>query len=390
MSDNKDLVSTIFFRILGLLFSFGLVILSSHLLGATGRGYISLLIADSALIAILTNILSGSSAMFYMHKFDEAKVFTTAFVWILLTSLVCSAITNIIQPTSFFLLFCLSFSLSFHSLVSNQLFVNQQFFKGNLLGFIVQFLFFLILFLLWIIGIEISWKNYFFVQILIWFSLPIFFIRKVKIEFLNFSEIKKIASYGFRNELSYIFQFLSYRVSYFIIYYDLGVSDLGVFGVCIILAESIWVISKSVSSVAYSKQIIEVIEGESIKRTNRFALISFYLTSIVILVVWFIPDQFITFIFSKEFGNLKALFLVLSPGILAIAVTNIFGHYFAAKNQQRILIVKSFIGFLCSLILTPIFIEYYHFWGAALAMSISYTVSSLILMYAYLKELRTY
>jgi O-antigen/teichoic acid export membrane protein len=110
---------------------------------------------------------------------------------------------------------------------------------------------------------------------------------------------------------------------------------------------------------------------------------------LVIVVIWFIPDQLITSIFSKEFGNLKVLFLVLSPGILAIAVTNIFGHYFAAKNRQGILILKSFIGFLCSLILTPVFIELYHFWGAALAMSVSYLVSSVILVFAYIKEIRT-
>ena len=128
MSDNRDLVSTIFFRLLGLLSSFGIVILSTQLLGATGRGYISLLIADSALIAILTNILSGSSAMFHMHKFDEGKVFTTAMIWILFSSLLCTSIIYLIQPINFFLLFWLSFSLSFHSLISNQLFVNQKFF----------------------------------------------------------------------------------------------------------------------------------------------------------------------------------------------------------------------------------------------------------------------
>ena len=388
MSDNRDLVSTIFFRLLGLLSSFGLVILSTQLLGATGRGYISLLIADSALIAILTNILSGSSAMFHMHKFDEGKVFTTAMIWILFSSLICTSIIYLIQPINFFLLFWLSFSLSFHSLISNQLFVNQKFFKGNLLGLIVQFLFFIVLLLFWILGVEISWQNYFYIQIVIWIFLSIFFIGKIKIDFLNVSELKEIATYGFRNELSYIFQFLSYRVSYFIIYYELGVNDLGVFGVCIILAESTWVISKSVSTVSYSKQIVDVLESESIKRTNRFASISFYLTLLVIVVIWFIPDQLITSIFSKEFGNLKVLFLVLSPGILAIAVTNIFGHYFAAKNRQGILILKSFIGFLCSLILTPVFIKLYHFWGAALAMSVSYLVSSVILVFAYIKEIR--
>lgn len=390
MSDNRDLITTIFFRLFGLLSSFGLVILSTHLLGASGRGYISLIIADSALIAILTNILSGSSAMFYMHKFGEGKVFTTALIWVFLSSLICTSIIYLIQPLSFLLLFWLSFSLSFHSLVSNKLFVHQKYFKGNVLGLIVQFSFLIVLFLFWIFGIEISWQEYFYIQISIWIFLSFFFIERVKIDYLNFSELKQIATYGLRNELSYIFQFLSYRVSYFIIYYELGVSDLGVFGVCIILAESTWVISKSVSSVSYSKQIVDLKQSESIKRTNRFASISFYLTFLVIVFIGLIPNQLFTFIFSKEFGNLKSLFLVLSPGILSIAVTNIFGHYFAAKNRQGILIFKSFIGFLCSLILTPLLIEFYRFHGAAFAMTVSYLVSSVILFYAYIKDVRAY
>lgn len=386
MSDRKDLMATLVSRIIGLLSMFGIVTLSTQILGASGRGYISLLIADSALIAIFSNILSGSSAMFFLHKFGENKVFWTAFFWIVFSSLSCTLIVSLFQPVDFILLFFLSFSLSFNTLISNQLFANQQYLKGNILGLIVQMLFFLTLMFCSIVKINLTWEIYFQIQIFIWLILSAFFIKKLKFGILNFSELIEISKYGFRNELSYIFQFLSYRISYFFIYYKLGISDLGVFGVGIILAESIWVISKSVSSVSFAKQIIDNEEAKSINRTNKFALFSLYSSVLAILIVAVIPNYIFTLVFSKEFIGLKEIFLVMGPGILAIAVTNVFGHYFAAKNRQGVLILKSLIGFLVALILTPLLIDIYNLWGAALAMSISYITSSIVLLYAYFKN----
>jgi O-antigen/teichoic acid export membrane protein len=76
----------------------------------------------------------------------------------------------------------------------------------------------------------------------------------------------------------------------------------------------------------------------------------------------------------------------LAPGVLAIAVTNIYGHFFAAENNQRILLKKSIVGFIVSLILTPLFITNYGILGATAAMSISYLVSSLVLLLAFSKR----
>jgi O-antigen/teichoic acid export membrane protein len=91
-------------------------------------------------------------------------------------------------------------------------------------------------------------------------------------------------------------------------------------------------------------------------------------------------------LFAKEFSSTKLIFSILAPGVLAIAVANIYGHFFAAENNQSILIKKSIAGFLISLILSPILIYQYGILGATAAMSISYLVSSAVLIIAFYKR----
>jgi O-antigen/teichoic acid export membrane protein len=179
---------------------------------------------------------------------------------------------------------------------------------------------------------------------------------------------------------------LSYRISYFFIYHELSISDLGVFGVMVIFAEAIWVASRSISTVLFAKQLDDKGELAGLQRAQRFAKYSFWFSLLGILVILFIPDSVIMEIFSKEFSSSKMIFMMLAPGVLAIAVTNIYGHFFAAENNQRILLKKSIVGFIVSLILTPLFITNYGILGATAAMSISYLVSSLVLLLAFTKR----
>lgn len=386
MRDIQDLVTTIFSRIVALLSSFGLVLLSTMMLGSEGRGYISLSITDAAIVAIFANVFAGSSAMFYLKKIGEAKVFFTALIWIILVSLIGTSIINLIHPVNFLILFLLTSVLSFQALVYNQLFAKQQFVKGNFFAVIIQVIFFLCLVVIWSQGIYFDWELYFKIQIIIWFIISILFVRPMKLELATWKELKSICTYGFKNELSYLLQFFSYRLTYFYIYFQLGINDLGVFGVSIIIAESIWVISRSFSSVSYSKQLHDEKEINSIQRTNNYFKITFFISLIALLILLLIPEVWYTFVFSDEFSNIKTILTVLSPGILAVAASNIIGHFFAASNKQGILILKSSVGLLFTAILTPFFIKEYGLWGGALAMSISYLFSSFVLFFAYLTK----
>ncbi|MFM7662850.1 MAG: lipopolysaccharide biosynthesis protein [Bacteroidota bacterium] len=379
MSDNKDIKITITSKVIGLLSSFGLVIFSTKIWGSEGRGYISILLTDAALVAILSNILAGSSAMYHMKKFGQSKVLLTSIVWIILTSLIGSATLTAFHTISFVLLFVLSFAISFHTLIVNQLFAVQNFSKANMLSVSVQLLFVACIFIFWQLESQLSWKIYFFIQIVSSIFITVFFVKLNFNGFPGKEELLTMLNYGWRNELSYLFQFLSYRLSYFFIYNELGVSELGVFGVVIIIAESIWIISRSISTVLFAKQINEQVELLGFKRTQKFAKYSLWISLILILTILCIPNSFIISLFTKDFISTKKIFGILAPGILAIAVSNIYGHFFAAEDNQSILIKKSIAGFLVALVLTPLLLSRFGVYGATIAMSLSYLVSSCFL-----------
>lgn len=386
MNDHKDIKTTLGSKVIGLFASFGLVILSTKIWGATGRGYISILLADAALIVVLANLLAGSSAMYYMKKFGQNKVFFTSLFWILISSLIGSGLLTLFQPLNFWLLGSLSFAISFHTLVVNQLFVNQNFSKANIVSAFVQLLFLGGVFAFWLMELEILWEMYFVVQIVSSVFISLFFTTVKFDGLLSKQEIYSLFQYGWRNELSYIFQFLSYRISYFFIYQSLSVSDLGVFGVIVIFAESIWVASRSISTVLFAKQLEEKGEREGLQRAQKFAFYSFWISLAGILIIVLLPDTLIIKLLAKEFSSTKLIFCILAPGILAIAVSNIYGHFFAAENNQSILIKKSIVGFLVAIVLTPIFINEFGLIGATAAMSLSYLVSSAVLIVAFYKR----
>jgi O-antigen/teichoic acid export membrane protein len=379
MRDRKELFFTVSSRFIALISTFGIVLISSIFLGAEGRGYISLTLTDAALVAIFSNVISGSSAMYFLNKMGEGKVFFSAFLWILFCSMIGSGILSYLHASPFLLLFLLSTALSFHTLVYNQLFANQQFIKGNFLSILVQVAFLTALLPLFIFELPMTWEMYFAIQISIWFLVTLLFLKHTKIGLVNLSELKTIFNYGIKNELSFFLQFFSYRLSYFFIFHQLGVRSLGVFGVMVIIAESVWVISKSFSTVSFAKQLKDEDISGSVERTNYYTKLSLLLSFLILLVLVIVPENWYSLFFTSEFSGLQEILLVVSPGILAMSGSTIIGHFFAAQNRQWVLIYKSLAGVLATLLLTPIMLDLYGIWGAALVMSISHLVSSMIL-----------
>jgi O-antigen/teichoic acid export membrane protein len=78
--------------------------------------------------------------------------------------------------------------------------------------------------------------------------------------------------------------------------------------------------------------------------------------------------------------------LLLSPGILAIAVTNVYGNYFSAIGKLKILIIKSAVGVVFTVILSVILIPRLQITGACIVNAVSYIVSSTILVIAFCRH----
>ena len=125
---------------------------------------------------------------------------------------------------------------------------------------------------------------------------------------------------------------------------------------------------------------------ESRKETMFIALVSLGISVLCLGAVVLLPASWFAFVFGPEFAEAKRVVLVLAPGILALAFSNVIGNYFSAIRHLNILIVKSAVGLVVTLSLAFVLVRQYALDGACIVNSASYIVSSIVLLLYYFSK----
>ncbi|MCC8145241.1 MAG: polysaccharide biosynthesis C-terminal domain-containing protein [Bacteroidales bacterium] len=389
---KKNMLSTVFGKSLILLLSFGMVVFTTRFFGAEGRGFIALFAANVNFILIVSSIFSGSSVSYYLSKVGFPRLYTHATLWILLVSFIGVFISFLLEGESLsFFLFFISVLLGFLTFHFYFFIASQKIAWYNLAS-ILQPLLHLVCMLGLYYTIIPNINAYFYGQ-LISLLILVLFVRilsyrlgnKVKAEW-DTSVFKDTFKFGFQVELSSLFQFLNYRLPYYFLQWFAGTASVGVFSIGVTLTESLWIISRSISMVQYSKMLEDNDMAVSWKETLNASKISLYFTIIALLIVFFIPDNLFALIFGNEFAGVKTIMIWMSPGILAVAVSNVYGHYFSAFGKVRILILKSVIGVVVTVILSFWLIPQYFIVGASVSTSLAHIASSGVLFYCFFRK----
>jgi len=95
-------------------------------------------------------------------------------------------------------------------------------------------------------------------------------------------------------------------------------------------------------------------------------------------------------VFGAEFGDVRKYILYLIPGIMAISVSNLYGHYFAGTGNLKIISNKSLISLISILISMPFLVKSFQLEGVCIAMNISYILSSVYLWIYFRREVKRY
>jgi O-antigen/teichoic acid export membrane protein len=192
--------------------------------------------------------------------------------------------------------------------------------------------------------------------------------------------------YGWKNQLSALIQFLNYRLSFYFLEHYEGISAVGIFSVGITFAEAIWTITRSIAVVLYSEVINSKNRAESILKTKHSLKISFSLMVIFILGIIIIPSSVYELIFGRAFRATKEIMVILAPGIIAIAMSDMIGYYFSGIKELKILNIKSIAGLFATIAFSVILIPKYGIYGAGIATVSSYCLSAFILFYHFYRS----
>jgi O-antigen/teichoic acid export membrane protein len=368
------------------LLNFLLVILTTQLWGSEGKGAISILVADMAIVAIVNNVLSGSSVSYFIPRMGLKPLLSPAFIWILIGSVLSGGIFGLLQPSTPVLI------LIGISLVNSLSAFNLCIFVGlrklrayNILNFLVPALtvFFILIceFVFKIHSINSYFLAFFLSQTIVW-AVGLWSVRKNISgwrSLFSFDTVVTLFSFGWKNELSYFLQFLNYRLSFYFVLYYRDIASVGVLSVGVAMAESIWLVSRSITTVQYSKMINLTDAEKILSITKRSAKLSLYLSIILTLALILFPANGYGLIFGKDFSTVKPLLFLLIPGIISNALTNVYGHYFSATNQLWILVKKSLWGLIVTILLSLVIVPKWGAKGSCMVASCSYLISSLYL-----------
>ncbi len=391
---SKNTLSTILTRAVVLTVNFLLVVFTARVWGSEGRGLIALIMADVAIIVILNNVFSGATVAYHTPKSSSVRLFLLAWGGSLLTSLAGAVIFSFIQGFRYFfllagisLLTSLATSISYFWLGKNNIRLY------NLMTLLPPVL--LILFLLTayygagITRLRVYFLSWFLAYGTVW-GLGVLTLRRAGLRDNSSGKqlLNSMVAYGMKSELSYFIQFLNYRLAYFFISSWLGLSRLGIFSVAVAVSEAVWIIGKSLSAILYADVLNASSPAERIAMTKKAIREGFLLTLPALALLSAVPEKVYLYLFGEEFIGVRTLIFYLLPGILAVTVANIIGHYFSATGKMNILIAKSSIGLSVTALLLTLFLKDYGLTAACLTMDAAYLAILTYLGIRFLKEIK--
>lgn len=377
----------------GIVFSnFLLIVLSTKIWGSEGRGTIALIFTNIAIINIFTSICTGSTLAYHANKIEKGSLIQICLIWCMLISVLFSTLFSLIFSFDYFfnyliigLFSSLNSGIAIFFLGVKKINVyNNLLFVSALLPLLILGCFYMFF--------QVSSLNFYFnviyLSLFTVLLIGIYFFSKegiIRFKKIAINDFLQIASYGLKNELSYFLQFLSYRISYYVVGAFLGIKILGIYSITIALVESIWVISRSFSTVHFSEVLNSNDEAQNIMSTKKKAWQSFLLSLGMAIILLLIPTSIYELIFNKDFHEIKFWIIISIPGTLMLSFSNIYGHYFAAKNLQNVLIIKSLIAVLVTLSLIFFLVKEFELIGVYTTTNLSYIISSLYLLYCFYK-----
>lgn len=392
----KNIINTFFFRSINAILAFLVLIITARYLGAEIRGEISLFVLNVTLIFQLVSVVSGGGLVYYSPRRALTSLVTSSFLW----SLVATAIGTLIlyllgfvQADMISWMIIATLLLSWFYIGMNIILGFEKIKTFNFISTIQMMLLTgLLSYFIWLKSIPKfdTWLYAFLLSFLISILLVKIVVVKIwnkekKIS-LRIRDFVDLLQYGKWAQLANIAQLLNYRLGYYLLEYFAGKAALGVYSSAVAIAEGVWLISKSFSMVVFTRISNMKSKEDALNMAFQYARISFYFSLLFLLFLLLIPSSVYVKIFGEEFGEIKPILVLLSPGVAIFALTSVYAHYFSGTARPRISSNSSIIGLIITLVFGLLLIPNYEMNGVAITASLSFISSGVYLIIMMLKE----
>lgn len=381
---NKILF-TFLSRLLIALLSLVISVLVSNFLGAEGRGSQAIFLASISFVLHVSGIFGSESIAILHAKNWRYDYLWISYLWAGLLLLVASLIVFLFFQTLNYVWHVLFVGILVSVTASNMsIFIARQktvFF--NALQLLVPFLTVLFLLCARFIFHSLSFQTYLYslyfsygvAFIVSFFALQINKFEQSSFFFKRFVlNLFFMFKYGFHNQLAGAIQLVSYRGCFYLIGLSHGDSAIGFYANSVAITESVWIVSRSIGFILFSRFINVKSLALPGKLLERSLVINALVLFFCFFVFVFIPDSLYSTIFGDDFSDLKQVILVLMPSTILYGQSLVVFNYFAGTRQHRVNTLCIGLGALFVVGSGILLIPYFGYMGAAYATTIGYVV----------------
>lgn len=223
----------------------------------------------------------------------------------------------------------------------------------------------------------------------IFITIVIFYILKKQellifsIDRFNLSYLKKSLNFGLKSHLSNILAFLNYRSDIIIISFFLSPVSIGLYSIGVNIAEKLWIIANSVSTVLFPKiSSMSKMEDRNIL-TSKATRLTLLVTLFLCLIIGSISYPLVIVFFGNEFVQSVYILIWLLPGIVIGSATKLMANDFAGRGLPIFNLYVSIITVTINIALNIILVPKYGVIITSIVSSFTYFVNFIIKLWIY-------
>ena len=195
---------------------------------------------------------------------------------------------------------------------------------------------------------------------------------------------KDCIKYGYKAHLSNILAFVNYRADLFLVNFFLNPAATGIYVVAVQIAERLWTLSGSVSTVILPR--LSELSKDELKRKNLTPLISRWVllvSAVGTIIMAVLASTLIQLMYGSEYMGAVSALLWLLPGILLGSMSKILSNDIAARGRPELNMYAAVFVVSTNIIANVILIPDHGIKGAAIATSIAYSLNAMIKLWLY-------
>jgi len=184
--------------------------------------------------------------------------------------------------------------------------------------------------------------------------------------------------------VSNLAQFLNYRVDIWIVQHFTGAATLGLYALAANLATMLWMLPRATSTVLLPA-IAAADSGTGFHEAARLGRLSLAVTLLGAVPLALSAPWWITLVYGGDFLGAAQPFALLLVGCVPFTVCVVQAAVLAGVDRQRVNLRASALGLVFTVVLDLALIPRYGIAGAAVASSVSYLVTTAVVLRAFAK-----